>query len=77
MLPTGESFMGGTVNVGAVIVLVVLFTVIEWIGREQQFAIAKKGLGWPKPVRWVFYLSVVVCIFYFTGVSQQFVYFQF
>ncbi|RWY49350.1 MBOAT family O-acyltransferase [Mucilaginibacter gilvus] len=77
VLPTGESFMGGTVNVGAVIVLVVLFTVVEWIGREHQFAIAKTGLGWPKPVRWVFYLSVVVCIFYFTGVSQQFVYFQF
>ncbi|AMR32024.1 acyltransferase [Mucilaginibacter sp. PAMC 26640] len=76
-LPKGEMFMGGSVNAGALIVLVVLFVIIEWIGREQQFAIAKTGIAWPQPVRWVFYLTIAISVFYFTGVSQQFVYFQF
>jgi hypothetical protein len=60
-----------------IILLTVIFIVIEWLGREQQFAIAATGKAWLKPFRWVFYLTIVISIFYFSGIQQQFVYFQF
>jgi alginate O-acetyltransferase complex protein AlgI len=59
------------------ILLLFFFMIIEWFGREQQFAIAKIGLKLPQPVRWVFYYVLLFAIFYFSGVKQQFIYFQF
>jgi len=53
------------------------FFLIEWIGREQQYAISKFGENWFKPFRWIFYLFIIFFIFYFTGKEQQFIYFQF
>lgn len=32
------------------IVLISLFMIIEWIGREQQYAISNVGLKWKKPI---------------------------
>jgi D-alanyl-lipoteichoic acid acyltransferase DltB (MBOAT superfamily) len=60
-----------------ILFIVVVFMVIEWMGREQQYAIAKLGLTWYKPVRWAMYYSILVAIFYFAGKEQQFIYFQF
>ena len=57
--------------------LMVLFILIEWIGREQQYAIANFGLKWYKPLRWAFYYTIVLFIFLFAGKEQQFIYFQF
>jgi len=59
------------------VILVVLFFIIEWIGREKPFALAHFGLTWPKPVRWAFYYSIVIVIFFFAGKEQPFIYFQF
>ena len=59
------------------IVLIVVFMLIEWIGREQQFAIASLGLKWKRPLRFIFYYSLVFAIFFFGGKDQQFIYFQF
>jgi alginate O-acetyltransferase complex protein AlgI len=58
------------------IILTVMFMTIEWLGREQQFALAKASI-FPKPVRWILYYSIVIAIFTFTGKEQQFIYFQF
>ncbi|MCC9062582.1 MBOAT family O-acyltransferase [Flavobacterium piscisymbiosum] len=58
-------------------ILLTAFIIIEWIGREEQFAIAKVGLKLPKAIRWVFYYAIVYFIFYFAGSEQQFIYFQF
>ena len=55
----------------------ILFLVIEWLGREQQYAIADFGLEWPKPVRWATYSAIALSIFYFSGSDLQFIYFQF
>lgn len=77
VLPTGDSLGGGTSSVVTIIILTLIFMVIEWLGREQQFAIAATGKTWLKPFRWMFYLTIVVTIFYFSGIQQQFVYFQF
>ena len=59
------------------VILVVLFLMVEWFGREQQYAIARLGLTWKKPFRWALYYSIVMIIFLFAGKEQQFIYFQF
>ena len=59
------------------IFLVILFILMEWQGREQQYAIAKLGVKWHRPVRWALYYCIVFAIIYFAGEEQQFIYFQF
>jgi alginate O-acetyltransferase complex protein AlgI len=54
-----------------------IFIVIEWLGREHQYAIAQIGTKWYKPVRWAMYYSIILAIFFFAGSKQQFIYFQF
>jgi alginate O-acetyltransferase complex protein AlgI len=75
--PTGEMFMGGGVNIVFLLVVITIFMLTEWLGRENKFAIETTGDRKPRPVRWVFYLVIVMLTFYMTGVPQQFVYFQF
>ncbi len=59
------------------LVLMALFMVVEWAGREQPFAIARLGLGAPRPVRLAFYYGLAACLFYFANAGQTFIYFQF
>lgn len=55
-----------------------IFMVVEWLGREQQYALAKLGHHWKAPLRWAMYYVIIVAIFYFsTGKEHQFIYFQF
>jgi hypothetical protein len=58
-------------------VLILIFLIIEWLGRNEKFAIAKLGLKWKRPVRYAFYYSIILAIFLFMGKQQQFIYFQF
>lgn len=60
-----------------IVLLTILFVIIEWLGREQQYAIARLGLKWYKPLRWALYYAIIFTIFHFTGKEQQFIYFQF
>lgn len=53
------------------------FLIIEWLGRDQEYAIARLGLKWYRPVRWAMYYGIILAIFYFAGKEQQFIYFQF
>ena len=66
-----------TVNPYKVLPFLGLFIFIEWLGREQQYAIANLGIQWNKTVRWGMYYFLVFIILYFTGNEQQFIYFQF
>jgi D-alanyl-lipoteichoic acid acyltransferase DltB (MBOAT superfamily) len=59
------------------IILIIIFLIIEWIGREEQFAIAKIGLKWYAPLRWTMYYIIIFMIFWLGGKEQQFIYFQF
>ncbi|MEO5995165.1 MAG: MBOAT family O-acyltransferase [Chitinophagaceae bacterium] len=59
------------------IILIIIFMIIEWMGRNQQYAIANIEVKLPKPVRWVTYYALVLAIFYFVGAEQKFIYFQF
>jgi alginate O-acetyltransferase complex protein AlgI len=60
-----------------ILLLIIGFVIIEWFGREQNYAIAKLGLNWPKPLRWSCYYLIILAMFYFLGEDQQFIYFQF
>lgn len=55
--------------------LVVVFVVAEWIGREKQHPL--EGLSWPRPLRWLVYLALLVVIATCSGKVQEFIYFQF
>lgn len=71
----------GSNQVLRVIILILIFMTIEWIGREQQFAIAKLGLQWKKPFRlifrWSLYLVLAFLVASFFGKANSFIYFQF
>lgn len=59
------------------IICIVFFFVIEWVGRREQFAIAKFGLERNKNFRLAFYFVLIVTLFWFGGKEQQFIYFDF
>jgi len=60
-----------------VIVLVICFLLVEWIGRENEYAIEKIGTNWKIGFRWSFYYLLIVFILIYSGQEQQFIYFQF
>ena len=57
--------------------LTLLFFVIEWFGREQQYAIENFCIKWNRPPRWAFYIFLIMCIFMYSRKDQLFIYFQF
>ncbi|MDX2246874.1 MAG: MBOAT family O-acyltransferase [Bacteroidia bacterium] len=59
------------------VLLVMFFLTVEWLGREKQYAIEHFGFQWKRPMRWVFYYTLIIGIFWFGGNEQQFIYFQF
>ncbi len=60
-----------------VFILIFLFLIVEWLGREQEYAIAKLNIRLPKPVRYAAYYTIIAVIFWYGGQGQQFIYFQF
>lgn len=59
------------------LILITIFVLIEWYGRSEQYAIAKLGITWVRPLRHAMYYSIILAIFWFMGEQQQFIYFQF
>ena len=72
--PFGQFLIEGQ---GIVLLFIVFFIVVEWLGREEEFALNKFGLNWPKPIRHGFYMLLITSIFLFSTKEQQFIYFQF
>ena len=60
-----------------IILLIGLFMLVEWIGREDQFAIQNIGLKWKRYYRYLMYFIIIISLFIFGGNEQQFIYFQF
>lgn len=60
----------------SIVLLVLFFIVVEWLGRTGEYAIEKIGFM-NKPLRWSFYLLIIILMFSFTGEQQEFIYFQF
>ncbi|WP_452224247.1 MBOAT family O-acyltransferase [Lacinutrix chionoecetis] len=67
-----------TIRPSNLIALIIVFIVIEWIGRRQQYAIEMILLKKPRTLRWAFYMVIIAFIFVFSSETQQeFIYFQF
>ncbi len=60
-----------------ILLLISVFLVIEWLGRDGQYAINRLSLLKTRPARWSFYLTICFLIFLFQGKQQEFIYFQF
>jgi alginate O-acetyltransferase complex protein AlgI len=58
-------------------ILILIFMLIEWTGRENQFAIQQLGLKWSRLLRRGMYFIFIILIFWFGQNEQQFIYFQF
>jgi alginate O-acetyltransferase complex protein AlgI len=61
------------------VILIIVFMIIEWMGREQKYAIFKFGSNWKRPYRIAFYYLLLLIIFYssLNVNTQTFIYFQF
>ncbi len=57
--------------------LIGAFILIEWLGREGQYAIEKLGLDWKRPIRWGFYYVLFIFILRYGHKQAEFIYFQF
>ena len=54
-----------------------VFIIIEWLGREGQFAIDNLLNKWPRVLRYAFYYALIIGIIMLAGEEQEFIYFQF
>jgi D-alanyl-lipoteichoic acid acyltransferase DltB (MBOAT superfamily) len=56
---------------------IAVFFILEWFGRDREFALEVFGTKWPRPARWAFYYGLIICMLYFGGTETQFLYFKF
>ncbi|MCP9751043.1 MBOAT family protein [Ferruginibacter sp. HRS2-29] len=77
VMPNKKPFLATKAHPGVGLALILFFIVIEWMGREQQYALATLGKSWHRTFRWAFYYLLIIAIFLFIGKEQQFIYFQF
>jgi len=67
-----------TIRPTNLLVLILFFIGIEWIGRRQHYAIEVLLLKQSRGIRWAFYMIIISIIFVFNSDNQQeFIYFQF
>ena len=58
-------------------IIILIFTIIEWMGREGKYAIEKYSSEWNSKKRWGFYYLILLTIFIYSKNQQEFIYFQF
>lgn len=56
---------------------IIIFMVLEWSGRREEFAIQKMAFNKPVLIRYGLYYTLVMAIFLFATTEQEFIYFQF
>ena len=61
----------------SIILLVLIFMMMEWLGRDQQFALQYFGNKLKAVSRYALYFTLIFSIFWFGGKEQAFIYFQF
>ena len=67
-----------TIRPTNLLVLILFFIGIEWIGRRQHYAIEVLLLKQSRVIRWAFYMIIIAMVFVFSSNTQQeFIYFQF
>lgn len=58
-------------------ILIPLMLLIEWNGRHGKYALENLQLRFKTPFRLVFYVLIAISIILFSGVEEEFIYFQF
>lgn len=76
-VPEGSYFMEASIHPLIFFILLFLFFVIEWLGRQNLFAVQKITTIPSVFVRYSLYYLIILSIFFFGGKSQEFIYFQF
>lgn len=72
-----EPITGNPILPKTLIILLIGFVVIEWIGRNEEFALSQFMRKSPAIVRYALYYSLIFIVFWFGGKEQVFIYFQF
>ncbi|MCZ7555273.1 MAG: MBOAT family protein [Bacteroidia bacterium] len=67
----------GMGKAAVVLSLTLGFLVVEWFGRENDFAIQHAFIHRSRALRWGLYILLVTVVFLFSGQEQEFIYFQF
>ena len=78
--PSIFSFPSYSIDVDLILLigLIVLFFLIEWFGREHEFAISKIGIQGKRSFRYIFYILLIFTIGMYMQTSQtSFIYFNF
>jgi D-alanyl-lipoteichoic acid acyltransferase DltB (MBOAT superfamily) len=57
--------------------LLIVFILVEWIGRHDQYAVEKTMNLMPRYLRWALYYSMIAFLLNSGTVEQDFIYFQF
>ena len=60
-----------------IFILILIFILIEWNGRNANYALENFLYTKPRLIRMYFYLFLALCIVYTGGINQSFIYFQF
>ena len=62
-----------------IVVLIFLFVIVEWLGRDYKYAIAYLDLKIKRPFKWTIYLTIILICYFFGNFSKsiEFIYFQF
>jgi hypothetical protein len=59
------------------IILLIVFIIVEWIGRRDKYAIEQIITIKNRPVRWILYYTLVFVILFLGDEAKDFIYFQF
>ena len=60
-----------------ILIHITLFFIVEWLGRNKEFAIYNIEANLSKYYRWAFYIFITALIIRNNSGQQQFIYFQF
>jgi len=60
-----------------VLLLITFMILIEWVGKEQKYALENLNLRIKKPLRFALYYLLIIAIIWYAGNEQEFIYFQF
>lgn len=60
-----------------IILIVLIFLMVEWIGREGEYGIQSIDSRLKKPNRWCVYYILIFAVLMYGGKEQEFIYFQF
>jgi D-alanyl-lipoteichoic acid acyltransferase DltB (MBOAT superfamily) len=59
-------------------ILLLFFLITEWLGRHEEYAIARIGNNWPGHLKYAMHYALIAVIIYYGSFEQhQFIYFQF